>query len=339
MSLLLVCGLAVGLSACNSGNASGDAILQEIVNEVQVRGPQAAEFVKVGNGTAVALGSMVRSGTNSVGKLAFSNGAVLRLGSNTEFLLDTPQAGEDMRLGLETGRIRLGLFGLRLAILTRLVRLDLNGFADITYQSTAVDSVADDILTLRCMAGPCHVVSESAGLDMELASLEQLVLSGADLIPSLTRLTELDLRQFLADNPGSALLIASLTAAPSPTPTSSEPTATRTIMPTSRSSSLTQTAAALPRPATFTPAATLTRTRPPFVSPTPSRTPTVTVTPAPPTSTSAPQNNGGNSPPPPTATRLPPTAPPPTPTNPPPTDTLEPTLTPEPRPPTDTPTP
>jgi hypothetical protein len=307
---------------------SGDAVLTEIINNVQL-GSNPGKYEPAKNGSPVSVGSLVRSGDNSLGKLSFSAGPFVRFSSNTAFNLETPALPEEVRLKIEAGRLRLSLFGHLVAVQTPLGVVQLDGFGDVSYQIGASPEIGDDTLIFNCFSGPCLFQSDLAAAYLQLSSLEGLTVLDGGLTLTRTVLGELDLRQFILDNPGSVSVIATLTAQPTATPSATltlTPTFTRTatrIIPT-RTASATPTNTRRPTQR-FTPRPGVTGTSSLTGTPTDTETPT----PEP--------GGGGGGPPPPTNTPVPPTPVPPTNTSPPPTNTPEPTVTSD--PPTKTPSP
>jgi hypothetical protein len=329
--LSLIVGVSLLIAACTpSAEAAGPAVLKDVINTVLVQLSVTEQTAAGQEDLALPLGSTVTTGTSSLARVAFGNRALLRLTSNTSIELQQPDVDESIRLNLTQGHLLLSLFGLRTNLRTPIAHIWLDGFADVTYYTgAAADDMGDDILSLRCYAGPCDV--KGANFELRLENLEVLDVSNLGGVFNRSRLTELDLQQFMADNPGSAGIIATLTAMPTNTSTSTmtpSPTATLpTNTPTNTSTvTPTSTETSTPRPTPFP-----TR-RPPTIPPVIE----VTFTPVPPTRTPIPDNGGGggggNNP-----TAIPPTTPP--------VITIEPTVptnTPiptDPPPPQDTPVP
>ncbi len=330
-TLLRLLGLACAaglLAGCAISAASGEVTLEDVFGDVQVRSP-GGELTAARSGAGVAEGVQVETGDAALARLTFSSGPFIRLSSNTRLTRETPQTDEDGRFRLESGRLRLNVFRWRFGIVTPLGLFQLRGFGDVNYQTGPSPGLADDVVDFRCFSGPCHFQFGRTAFD--LGNLEGVTISNNGQTVTRMALNDLDLRQFLADNPGSAVLIASLTAAPTRTPSATpitpSPTASNTPLPPTAT-----------RPATSTPTPTRTRTRPPVTrapivaTPTPSETPataTATVT-----ETATPGDDsggsGGENPPPPT--KPPPTSPPPTNTPPPTVTPAEPTATPATRP-------
>lgn len=324
----LVCAAGL-LAGCDISAASGDVTLEDVFGEVQMRRTD-GELIVAGSGMGVAEGAQVETGDAALARLVFSSGPFIRLSSNTRLVREAPQAGEDARLRLEFGRLRLNLFRWRFGVVTPLGLFQLQGFGDVNYDAGASADLSDDVVDFRCFSGPCHF--QFGGTAFDFDNLEGVTISNSGQTVTRVVLTDLDLRQFLADNPGSAVLLASLTAAPtrtsSPTPITPSPTASNTPLPPTAT-----------RPVTNTPTRTRTRpsvTRAPIVAtPTPSGTLATTTATA--TETATPggdASGGGGENPLPTnpPTNPPPTTPPPTNTPPPTATPQEPTATPATRP-------
>jgi len=337
----------VGLVACAPASGTTHAIyVDEILNEVRVSNA-AGELELVQPGAPLSVGAKVVSGGNSLAKLNFQEGPAVRLSSNTALELQQPGPYEIARLRLAGGRLRLSLFGKWFGINTAMGLVRTNGFAEVLYLTGPTSAVADDAVLIRCFSGPCSF--ETEGLNLQAQNLEQVTIQDFGESVIREQLTALDLRQFTADNPGSALAIASATAAPALTiaaaTASSTPTVTATFTPAP-----TLGFGVAPTATRITATFTATRRPPTLVAP--SATPTAPFIIAP-TSTAHSGGGGGGggsnptNPPPPTSTPRPPAtntpAPRPTDTPIPPTNTVEPTATEAPTktpvPPTDTPEP
>jgi hypothetical protein len=317
----LVCAAGL-LAGCDTSAASTEVTLEDVFGEVRVRNP-GGEFTAADSGTGVTEGALLETGDTALARLTFNNGPFIRLSSNTRVAREAPQADEDGRFQLEAGRLRLNLFRWRFGIVTPLGVFQVQGFGDVHYDIGVSAELSDDVVDFRCFSGPCRYQFGAAAF--ELGNLDGVTISNNGQTVTRVVLSDLDLRQFLADNPGSAVLIASLTAAPTRTPTATpitpSPTASNTPLPPTAT-----------RPVTATP--TRTRTRPPVTI---QRTPIlVTATPtidsslltATATETVTPGDSGGGG----GGENPPPTNPPPT-NPPPPTATPpEPTATPATRP-------
>lgn len=288
---LTLCGTLLLASCSPSAEAAGPAVLKDVINTVLVQTSQDSPTQSGQDDLALPLGSKVTTGTSSLARVAFGNRALLRLTSNTSIDLQQPEIDESIRITLTQGHLLMSLFGLRTNLRTPIAHIWLNGFADVTYYTGAdAADMGDDILSLRCYAGPCDV--KGASFDIRLENLEVLDVSNLGGAFNRSRLTELDLQQFMADNPGSAGIIATLTAMPTntatstltPSPTATLPTNTPTSTPTETA---TPTNTATPRP---TPIPTR---RPPTIPP------VIEVSPSPALPTIAPTaTNGGGGPPP-----------------------------------------
>lgn len=311
-ALVAVC---VWLGACApvAPPVAGEAVLTEIINNIQV-GANPGTFELARNGTGVAEGNIVSSGESSLGKLSFSDGPFVRFTSFTTFSRVKPETPEEVRLKLEAGRLRFALFGHLFGALTPLGLAQLDGFGDLTYRIGSGPDITDDELTFNCFAGPCLFQSEVALVYTQLNSMEGILVTDGGMTVTRIVLSELDLRQFILDNPGSVSVIATLTAQPTATPTP-----TNTPRPTLTASS---TPTVTP---TETPTVTPTRTRRPtqIATPIPSVTATGSQSPTPTETPTEASSGGGGGGPPPSNTPVPPTNTP----VPPPTNTPEPTVT------------
>ncbi len=241
-------------------------------------------------------GSRIFTNQDSLATISFAHRAVVRLWSNTQVILESPTEEESIRIRLDQGHLSVNLAGFVSELQTPLGHVHLTGHAAIIYDPGASQELSDDVLSLRCYSGPCEI--ESAAFTASLNSLERVDLSqlGADVRQS--NLSIIELRQYIADNPGSSGVIGTLTAMPSPTatststhsPTPTHPTATFTRTPTASS---TPTTAPEPTRTPTLPAPTI----PPVIELTATATPSETTPTAPrndppptPTSTLPPTN-------------------------------------------------
>lgn len=284
---LVFCGSLIAAACTPGAEIAGPAVLKDVINTVLVESPTTSQTQAGQDDLSLPLGSKVTTGTSSLARVAFGNRALLRLTSNTSIELQDPDVDESIRLDLSQGHLLLSLFGLRTNLRTPIAHIWLNGFADVTYYTgEAADDMGDDILSLRCYAGPCDV--KGATFEIRLENLEVLDVSNLGGVFNRSKLTELDLQQFMADNPGSAGIIATLTAMPThtstptltPSPTATIPTNTPTFTPTVTS---TPTNTSTPRP---TPIPTR---RPPTIPPVIE----VSASPVPPTRTPTSDGGGG----------------------------------------------
>jgi hypothetical protein len=288
-----VLALAAGVSACQPAvAAAGPAVLRDVFNSVTIQLPD--EEARPGeDDLTLPLGSAVQTGGGSLARIAFGDRSTIRLTSNTRLALNSPERDESIRMTMSHGRVLLNMFGLRTNVRTPIAYIWLNGFAEVVYLAGEDQAaLGDDVLSLRCYAGPCDVVGPT--FELTLDSLQGLDISNLGGVYTRLELDELDLQSFIADNPGSASIIATLTAMPTPTQTPTlTPTATATI-PTNTPTN------------TFTPSSTPTNTPIPtatrFIPPPTRRPPTLPPTPADtalPTPTQTPLGDGNPPPPPP----------------------------------------
>jgi hypothetical protein len=314
--------------------------LREVVNVVLLREPAGSAFIQAEQGDLLLANGQIQTGDDSLARLDVGPQSFMRLGSNTTLtLVSLNSPGDLVRFQFPYGRLWASLFGAPLEVIMPIGTATVEGsFAELIYQPGQNDMLQDDVLILKCLEGRCRFQSDSGSI--EIGNLEQLVWQMGAAVHS--QLPDEAVAQFLADNPGSAALIASLTAAPPrtstprPTDTPRPPTVTPEINNLLLTAHAGNTATALSVPtATRRP-----RGSPFFFSPTPTPStvvilPTATADCAPP-SFWDPILNRCIWPPGPTDTPAPvPTSTPVVPT---PTITPNPTNTPEPKP-TDTSTP
>jgi hypothetical protein len=301
-----VIGLAVSVaaSACQpTVAAAGPAVLRDVFNTVTIQMPE--EEARQGeDDLTLPLGSLVQTGGGSLARIAFGDRPTIRLTSNTSIALNSPEPDESIRMTMSQGRVLLNMFGLRTNVRTPIAYIWLTGFAEVVYLSGEDQAnLGDDVLSLRCFAGPCEVLGPT--FELRLDSLEGVDVSNLGGVYTRVKLDELDLQSFIADNPGSAPIIGTLTAMPTNTPTPTlTPTATATIPTNTPTSTFTPT-----NTPTNTPIPTATRYIPPPTRRPPTLPPPPPDTPIPPP-TDPPGNGGGggsptNTSPPPTSTSIP----------------------------------
>ncbi len=180
-------------------------------------------------GFQLRTGGEVQTGEASRARLDFSDGAILRLASNSSFVLQsaTPVEAGDIfaRVRLSFGKLWVSLFGGELQVETPVGVAAVRGsFAVFSYQPGDPDNPDDDLLVVDCLEGSCSASNEA--VDEQLGNLERVVLGRTASLRQI--LTEADVQQFLADNPESQRLVATLTAAPAATATLTPALATAT---------------------------------------------------------------------------------------------------------------
>jgi hypothetical protein len=241
------------------GPAPRNAEVGEYENDVKVRASEVEDLRQAEVGDTLNVGGQLLTGDSSKARLDFSDGAIVRIGPSSSFVVQDisgPEGNVLTRLKIEIGKIWISLTSGAVEVETPIGTASVRGsYAVFEYDPGDPDDPTDDVLIVSCVEGDCNLKSDS--LDEDAGDLEELTLNGEG---ELTRvvLTGEDVEEFIRENPevGDAIR-ATLTAA--------APTATATD---------TETATPLP---TDTPAPTDTRRPPTRVPP----TATITNTPLP----------------------------------------------------------
>lgn len=238
-----LCGLMlVLLVGCSSARAdAGPASLQDVLNSPMVQVSDTSDVEAGREGMPLPWGSRVVTDQDSLATISFAHRAVIRLWSGTSVILESPTENASIRIALDQGHISVNLAGFISELQTPLGHVHLTGHAAVIYDPGASADLSDDVLSLRCYTGPCQI--ESGAFTTSLNSLERMDLSQLGVDVRQTSLSIIELRQYIADNPGSSGVIGTLTAMPSLTatptttesPTPTQPTATSTWTPTSSS--------------------------------------------------------------------------------------------------------
>jgi LysM repeat protein len=259
---LITCGAALALAACartptlpppSPTLEPRSAAVSEVVQMVEARAASEQAYTSVAVGYVLGAGGAVRTGLASRARLDLSDGTLLRLGQNSAFVLQDVAPSDDgllARVKLEAGKIWVSLTGGALEVETPVGVASVRGsFAVFQYGPGDPDDPDDDLLLVDCLEGSCAAANENT--HEQLGNLERVVLGRFGHLRA--PLTLADLQAFLQENPESAGLLATLTAAPPATRTPAPPTAT---------ASATLTASASPAIATptftFTPVPTAT---------------------------------------------------------------------------------
>jgi hypothetical protein len=243
------------------------ASLSEIVGQVQIRSGIDGVWVPVTAEALIAPGTALLTGQNSRAKITLAEGNLIRLGSQTQFML-LESSGSDSdpstRAQLDFGKVwaiivaplNNGLFEIQLPVGLAAVR---GSFLSAEYNSTT------NGIVVSCLEGHCHYENANGALDF--TTLQQAVsINGS--APNLQPISANQLNDWAPLNIPEVL---TLTPPPTETP---RPTETPTVTP-SRTPRPTQT----PIPIrTLPPTRTPTNTRTPKPSATASNTPTVTST-------------------------------------------------------------
>jgi LysM repeat protein len=269
ISWLMIAALA--LAACRTPAASTpteealpqknerSATVSDLVGTVQGRPAPAEPLAPVAVGFVLGVGGQVQTGDASKARLDLDDGSIVRMAANSSFTLQSVEPQSDgsivARLQLEFGKLWVSLFGGELQVETPAGVATVRGsFAVFSYRPGDPGTVDDDVLVLDCLEGAC--TARNQVIRAQLGNLERIVLGPQNSFRQT--LTAEDVQLFLRENPESARISATLTAAPPATSQAPAATATATGTPT--------LAALIP---THTATATSTATRTPTNTPIP----------------------------------------------------------------------
>jgi LysM repeat protein len=250
------------LSACTAADpvaptAAVDprsAVVSEFSGVVNGRVTAAESLAPVSVGFTLRPSGEVQTGEASRARLDLSDGALVRLGALTSFVLEDLTLGASdnvlLKLQMAFGKIWVSLTGGELEVETPLGVAAVRGsFAVIQYAPNDPNDPNDDVLVLDCLEGSCRAVSPI--VSAQLGNLERIVIGSQTVLRQ--PLTEADVQNFIRENPESARLEATLTAAP-PATAAPTPTPTLSLTPTGTTAATpTPSATAPPPTATLTP--------------------------------------------------------------------------------------
>lgn len=217
--LAAACGQAETPAPTPAADARS-ATVGDLAGQVSGRPSAGAPLAAVAVGFQLRAGGEVQTGEASRARLDFSDGTILRLAADSAFVLQSAAPAADGgflgRVQLNIGKLWVSLTGGELEVETPVGVAAVRGsYAVFTYQPGNPDEPDDDLLVIDCLEGSCRGSNDV--VDEQLGNLERLVLGRQASLRQT--LTEDDVRQFLAENPESAALVATLTAAPPATAT------------------------------------------------------------------------------------------------------------------------
>ena len=214
------------------------ATLNEIEKLVEFRLSEAEAFGLAVGGQKLCTGAQVRTGAASTARIDFDQGTVSRLAPNTLFTVAALPTGKNepvARLRLTAGKIWVTVAGGGVEVETPAGVAAIRGsFAEFEYWPGDPNNPADDVMVVRCLEGVCGVLGKNAKL-IVLGNLELVTLTINNQPASRAQLGPEAVAEFIRNNPESAGLAPTLTAAAQPSPTvSATPFApnTRTATPT-----------------------------------------------------------------------------------------------------------
>lgn len=215
------------------------ATVSDLVGTVQGRPAPAEPLAPVAVGFVLGVGGQVQTGDASRARLDLDDGSIVRMAANSSFTLQSVEPQGDgaivARLQLEFGKLWVSLFGGELQVETPAGVATVRGsFAVFSYRPGDLNTIDDDVLVLDCLEGVC--TARNQVIQAQLGNLERIVLGPQNSFRQ--RLTDADVQLFLQENPESARLSATLTAAPPATSAAPPATATGTatlaaLIPTS----------------------------------------------------------------------------------------------------------
>lgn len=278
------------------------ATVKEILKVVEIRLSEPDGFILAAVGQKFGTGAQVRTGAASTARIDFDRGAINRLAPNTWLtIVALPEAKNEplARIHLAAGKLWVTLTNGGIEVETPAGVAAVRGsYAEFEYWPGDPNNPADDVMVVRCLEGVCGVLGKNAKL-VVLGNLELVTLTTNNQPPSRAFLGPEAVAEFVRNNPESAGLAPTLTAAAQPSATLSPmPSATSSRTPTpsltpslTRSATATKTYTLAPtgtrKPTTLTPSKTLTpwgsatwtKSLTPSRTFTPSLTPSRTLTP------------------------------------------------------------
>jgi len=231
-------------------------------NDVKVRASEAEDLRQATIGDSLDVGGQLRTGDSSKARLDFNNGAIVRIGPSSSFLVQNISGsggGVLTRLRIEIGKIWVSLTSGTVEVETPIGVASVRGsYAVFQYDPGNPNKPTDDVLIVSCIEGECNVKNNSQ--NETAGNLEEITLKGNGQL-TVTVLTGDNVEEFIRNNPeeGEAIRATLTAAAPSPTATDTE---TATPEPTNTR-----------RPATRVPPPTPAPTATPADTPVPSCTP------------------------------------------------------------------
>ena len=195
------------------------ATLSEIVQDVEVRNSATDVFAPAASDQKVGVGSQIRTGDASSARIDFEQGAIARLAPDTLLTIVTLPAAKDdpaARLNLMTGRIWVRLKGGGLEVETPAGVAAVRGsYADFEYWPGNSDYLADGAMVVSCLEGVCGIESPNVPLTV-FGDLELVWLSTGGHNLMRMPLGPEAVAEFIQNNPESADLAPTLTAAAPP---------------------------------------------------------------------------------------------------------------------------
>ncbi len=209
---------AASATAQPTSTPARTAALKELVNIVEAQATDQDAWAAAWEGQLIQVGGSVRTKANSRVTLSFSEGTIVRLAPNSQFILKAMNETVDQpssQLHLLFGKLWVILAGGEMSVETPV------GVAAVRGSLLSVQFNPDTNTTMiTCLEGHCQL--ENGGQTVELVAGQAAEVTGVDNPPSEPQpMTEAEVEDWLANNPE-----ATLVPLPTPLPTEAAPTLT-----------------------------------------------------------------------------------------------------------------
>ncbi|MBI5081252.1 MAG: FecR domain-containing protein [Chloroflexi bacterium] len=189
--------LIIAALACNApfGDSGRAASLSELRNAVQSKGDANAQFKPATDGDKIISSGGVKTGTDSRVRISVTDGTIIRLGDNTEFVLKELSATSNdpiTNITLVSGRMWV-------AVTSALGngKFDVNtpvGVASVRGSFMSVEIFqATGQMIVTCLEGLCRLASLASGRFVDLKTAEQSEIPGTGQDPTPPK--KIDLKQ------------------------------------------------------------------------------------------------------------------------------------------------
>ncbi len=207
------------------------ARLSEIAGSVLAREARDPSFAAAHNGYLLPTLGQVQTQSDGKVRLDFSSGSLIRIGPGTLFTLQPPQQDSQgllIKVSLAVGRLWVILQGGSLEVETK------SGVAAVrgSYMSVSYNPDSGEA-NITCLEGTCSL-STPAG-NVQITAGQTATVTGANQPPSVGKMNDSDVQDWLNNNPESTMVVPPLTQAPAPTqgtPATDVPIATSAAPPT-----------------------------------------------------------------------------------------------------------
>jgi hypothetical protein len=191
------------------------ATLSELANEVLARLAAAADFSAAREGDAVTVGGLVRTGLEGKVRLTFTEGTIVRLGPNSEFIVAevSPEAAEPFtRLRLVAGQVWVILTGGSLEVETPVGVASVRG----SYLGVSYDPQTQ-VVVITCLEGECGLRNDRG--EVALSDGQSSSAGDDGLPPSPPEpLSADDIKEWIEVNPEAEAVVEEVYPDGTPTP-------------------------------------------------------------------------------------------------------------------------